>query len=126
MWTENPTHEEVKVVCIDPTGEVTGDEIWVDGTKDHYDDFQPIELTEEWLIKFQLPKRKVLIIGDSYYMEFSIRNDFEICCYMDKHGNCIFYGECGSEDFFIIKCNTVHAFQNIYATLNPHEKLIIK
>lgn len=87
---------------------------------------EPIELTEEWLIKFQLPKRKVLIIGDSYYMEFSIRNDFEICCYMDKHGNCIFYGECGSEDFFIIKCNTVHAFQNIYATLNPHEKLIIK
>jgi hypothetical protein len=45
---ENELSEEVKVVCIDPTGEITDYEIWVDGTNDHYDEFQPIELTEEW------------------------------------------------------------------------------
>lgn len=49
---DNESAEIVKVVCIDPTKEITDYEIWVDGKMDQYDDFAPIPLTEEWLIKF--------------------------------------------------------------------------
>ncbi|GAG52718.1 unnamed protein product, partial [marine sediment metagenome] len=56
--------------------------------------FDPIKLTEEWLIKWQLPKRERLIIGDSYYTEYSIRNEFDIYCFFDHAGNCLIYGEC--------------------------------
>lgn len=90
--------------------------------------FKPIPLTEKWLQdKFGLPKRQVRT--DSPYFQYSIRANFEIYCFMDGSGNCLFYGETMNiieEDFFIIKCDTVHMFQNIYAILNPHEKLTIK
>lgn len=56
---DNETSEIVKVVCIDPTKEITEYEIWVDGTRDQYDDFAPIPLTEEWLIKCNVIKRSV-------------------------------------------------------------------
>lgn len=88
--------------------------------------FEPIELTEEWLIKWQFSKRKV-IGSETPYNKYSIRNDYEIYCFIDISGNCLFYGECiQGEDFFIRKCNTVHDFQNIYAVLNTHEELTIK
>lgn len=87
-----------------------------------------IPITEKWLIKSKLTPRPVLTFGPGReYIEYSIRNEFEIYCHMDKSGNCLFWGECPQgEDFFIIKCDSVHVFQNTYAVLNPHEKLTIK
>lgn len=83
------------------------------------------QITEEWLIKWQLPQRELMPLTN--LQEYSIRNEYEIYCHMDEAGNCLFWGECDSpNDFFIIKCDTVQAFQNIYKTLNPHEKLTIK
>lgn len=89
------------------------------------EDVEPIPLTEEWLIKFQLPQRELMPLTNLH--EYSIRNEYEIYCHMDEAGNCLFWEECDSpNDFFIIKCDTVHTFQNIFKILNPHEKLTIK
>jgi hypothetical protein len=91
-----------------------------------WNNIDPVELTDEWLIKFQLPKREVKTKTSTYYI-FSIRNDFEIYCHMDKSGNCLFWGVNSMADhFFIIKCDAVHVFQNTYAALNHHEELKIK
>jgi len=82
---------------------------------------KPIPLTEEWLIKFNLEKRVVLTAIDPYN-EYSIRNDFDIYCYIDYAGNCLIYGECIiGEDFFIIKCDEVHEFQDIFKSLTGEE-----
>lgn len=90
-----------------------------------YDVCEPIPLTEEWLIMFNLPHRELM--PQANVCKYSIRNDFEIFCHMDESGNCLFYAACpNGYDFFIIKCNTVHGFQQIYSILNPHEKLTIK
>ena len=88
--------------------------------------FESIPLNEDWLIKSNLEKRQVLtIVGISTYYEYSIRNDFDIYCYIDKSGNCSLYGECIiGEDFFIIKCDTVHEFQNIFKVLAGKELTI--
>ena len=76
---------------------------------------------EEWLIKSDLEKREVLTTIDPY-KEYSIRNGFDIYCYMDKSGNCMIYGECIiGEDFFITKCDTIHDFQNIHKILTGKE-----
>ncbi len=123
---ENELSEEVEVACLDRTGEITDYPIWVDGTKEHYDNFEPIKLTEEWFIKWQLQRREIR--KGVHYYQYSIRNDFEIYCHMDASGNCLFYSETiriVDEDFFIRKCNTVHDFQNIYDVLNTHEELTI-
>ena len=73
----------------------------------------PIPLTEQWLKdKFHLPRQK----SETYY-KYSIRNNFEIYCYMDKSGNCLFW--IGKE--FMVKCDTVHMFQNIYAIFSGKE-----
>ena len=91
-----------------------------------YESFEPLKLTEEWLIKFQLPKRQINPQTSTYYI-YSIREDFEIYCHMDHSGNCLFWGVNSMGDhFFIIKCDTVHVFQKTYAVLNPHEELKIK
>ena len=83
--------------------------------------FEPIPLTEEWLIKFGLPKREV-ITNPENYNEYSIREDFDIYCHMDRSGNCLLWGECDEgEDFFIIKYDTVHEFQNIFRDLTAKE-----
>ena len=83
--------------------------------------WHPIELTEDWLIKFNLLKRAVLT-SKIPYNEYSIRDNFNIYCYMDQSGNCLFWGECNEGlDFFIVKCDTVHAFQNIYKILADKE-----
>ncbi len=75
---------------------------------------------EEWLKKFKLPTR--IVKTGSIYNEYSIRNGFEIYCYMDYAGNCLFWGSTDEgEDFFIIKCDTVHMFQNIYRILADKE-----
>ena len=90
----------------------------------HLRDCEPIPLTEECLIKFDLKKREVLTSPESYN-EYSIRNEFEIYCHMDKSGNCLFWGGClQGEDFFIIKCDTVHGFQNIFKVLTSKELTI--
>lgn len=90
-----------------------------------YESFDPIELTEEWLNKFLLPKRQIKTKAP-YYI-YSIRNDFEIYSYMDQMGKCLLYGVNSIGNFFLIReCPSVHDFQNIYAILNPHEELTIK
>ena len=81
-------------------------------------------MNEDFLINSGLEKRKVLISIDPYN-EYSIRNDFDIYCYIDRAGNCLIYGECIiGEDFFIIKCDTVHEFQNIFKVLTGKELTI--
>ena len=78
-------------------------------------------ITEDYLIELKLPKKAVLT-GPLPYNEYSIRNNFNIYCDMDTSGNCLFWGECiEGLDFFIIKCDTVHAFQNIYEVLTGKE-----
>ena len=91
-----------------------------------YESFEHLKLTEEWLIKFQLPKRQINPQTSTYYI-YSIRDDFEIYCYMDHSGNCLFWGVNSMDDHFLIrKCDTVHDFHNIYSVLNPNEELKIK
>jgi len=85
---------------------------------------KPIPLTEDWFIKFNLDKREILTAFDPYNV-YSIRNDFDVFCFMDAAGNCLIYGDCiASEDFFIIKCDTVHEFQNIFKVLVGKELTI--
>lgn len=79
---------------------------------------KPIPMSEQWLKDFNLSSREGLT-SPTRYWEYSIRNDFEIYCQMDKFGNCLFW--IGGE--FIVKCDSVHMFQNIYGILNPHDKL---
>ena len=101
-------------------------------------DVEPIPLTEDWLIKSNLEKRRVqetdedrfnrmkgIKINSIPYNEYSIRNDFDIYCYMDQSGNCLIYGECHiGKDFFIIKCDKVYEFQNIFKVLANKELTI--
>ena len=81
-----------------------------------------IQITEVLLREYDL-KRKMVIGGTGRpYTRYSIRDDFDIYCYMDLSGNCLFWGECiEGEDFFILKCDKVHKFQNIYKILNGKE-----
>lgn len=82
---------------------------------------KPIPLTEDRLINWDLERRTV-IGGTEPYTKYSIRNGFDIYCYMDMVGNCLIYGKCiTGEDFFIIKCDKVHEFQNIYKILAGKE-----
>lgn len=88
-------------------------------------------ITEYYLIELKLPKRAVLT-GSIPFNEYSIRNNFNIYCYMDTSGNCLFWGEIQRRpkkniiaDFFIVKCDTVQAFQNIHEALTGN-KLVIK
>ena len=82
-------------------------------------------ITEDYLIELKLPKRAVL--SESIpYNEYSIRSNFNIFCFVDTAGNCLFWGECDEcEDFFIIKCDSIEAFQNIVKMLTGN-KLVIK
>ena len=67
-------------------------------------------------------QERTVLTNPIAYIEYSIRNDFDIYCYMDTSGNCLIYGECISgEDFFIVKCDTVHEFQNIVRSLTGKE-----
>lgn len=78
-------------------------------------------ITEDYLIELKLPKRAVLS-GTIPFNEYSIRNNFDIYCCMDISGNCLFSGECyKATDFFIVKCDTVQAFQNIYEVLTGNK-----
>ena len=81
----------------------------------------PIPLTEQWLIDFGLSKRKVKKLIE--YNEYSIRNDFELFCYIDNAGWCLIWR---SLDVFIVKTNTVHGFQNIVKELTGKELTINK
>ena len=84
----------------------------------NYENIEPIPLTEQWLIDLGLESR--LVQPDMYY-EYSIRNGFEIYCYMDASGNCLFWVEGPDADCFIVKCDKVHEFQNIYFSLTGKE-----
>ena len=78
-------------------------------------------MSEDWLIKFDLPSRKV-IGGRVSYNKYSIRNDFDIYCYMDHAGNCLIYGGTdANNDFFNITCDTINTFQDIYKMLTDQE-----
>lgn len=78
-------------------------------------------ITEDWLRKCGLLTRTVLT-AKVPFVEYSIRNGFDIYCYMDHAGNCLFWGECIiGEDFFIVKCDKVNEFQNIYKMLVDKE-----
>ncbi|MCH8067819.1 MAG: hypothetical protein IID16_00900 [Candidatus Marinimicrobia bacterium] len=80
-----------------------------------------IQITEDQLIKWDFEKRTVMG-GTNPYTQYSIRAEFDIYCYIDPAGNCLIYGECiEGEDFFIIKCDKVHDFQNIYKILTGKE-----
>ncbi len=80
-----------------------------------------MKITEDYLISLKLPKRAVLT-GVIPYNEYSIRNNFNIYCYMDTSSNCLFWGTIDKyKDFFILKCDTVQAFQKIYEALTDKE-----
>ena len=64
---------------------------------------EPIELTEEWLIKFGFKKDKT---DDTYY-----KNDFEICL-----PNYFMY-----KGALLNKVKYVHSFQNLYFSLESNE-----
>lgn len=119
-WVELETNSGWKLKTI------TADIIYELSQSDYEcGNYRFIPLTEDWLIKFDLQSREVLT-GKTPYTEYSIRNEFDIYCYMDESGNCLFWGLIYyGEDFFIIKCDTVHKFQEIYE-LFTQEKLEIK
>ena len=76
-----------------------------------------MKITEDYLLSLSLPDRAVLI-NKIPYNEYSIRDNFNIYCHMDFSGNCLFWGECYKfPDFFIIKCDSIRAFQDIYKVL---------
>lgn len=79
------------------------------------------QITEDYLKNRYFEKRTVMG-GTNPYTQYSIRVDFDIYCYIDPAGNCLFWGECiVGEDFFIVKCDKVHEFQNIYKVLTGKE-----
>ena len=83
-------------------------------------------ITEDYLIELKLPKRSVQS-GPLPYNEYGIREGFNIYCEMCTSGNCLFWGECNEGlDFFIVKCDTVQAFQNIYEALTDKELVIME
>ena len=80
-----------------------------------------MKITDDYLIKLKLPTRASLT-SKIPYNEYSIRNNFDIYCQLDLIGNCFFWGECRrGKDFFIIKCDSIRAFQNIYKILSDKE-----
>ena len=84
-----------------------------------------MKIIEDWIMQLEFPRRAVLT-NPKPYNEYSIRNNFEIYCYMDEFGNCLFWGECiQGEDFFIIKCDDEKVFKNIVKVLTGNE-LVIK
>ena len=83
-----------------------------------------IQITEDYLKNCDLESKEVKE-GTVKYNIYSIRFDFDIYCYIDKSGNCLFWGESFRLDFFIVKCDKVHKFKSIFRMLTG-KKLNIK
>ena len=83
-----------------------------------------MKITEDYLVNLKLPRR-VNITNPKPFNEYSIRDNFNIYCYMDTSGNCLFWGgslvEYVHEAFLIVKCDTFFEFQNIYKMLTGKE-----
>ena len=75
------------------------------------DDFNPIPLTEEWLLKFGFITTQWDNF-DSYRLEIG-NNDYAIVIYSD--------GKCEVGDVIITKINYVHQLQNLYFALLGEE-----
>lgn len=104
------------VLSLDSVG-VNEYPIWVEGESgsiEHYDSFEPISLTEEWLIKFGFEKGSD-IMGDCFYIESDKSDDFSLSVL----GNGFYIH--GIE----LSINNVHQLQNLYYVLTG-EQLTIK
>lgn len=117
-YDDNESSEIVEVVCIDPTKEITEYEIWVDGSKESYDDFAPIPLTEEWLIKlgFECEDK----VNGGYTIE--INNNLKKKFYCSKNGTVALVEDLIKyNDFIIGTFRHVHQLQNLFFALTNKE-----
>jgi hypothetical protein len=112
-----------RVLALDETGEMLQYKIWVEtfgsSNQEYFDGFEPIPLTEEWLLKFGFEKSNDL---DSFY-HLRLINDWTKLFYDPKHGVCEL--SVSNHGAMIRKLKSVHQLQNLYFALTG-EELIIK
>lgn len=116
----NELFEEVTVGCIDTIG-VTEHGYTIsfeDGGREHYEDINPIPLTEEWLVKFGVEE---LLNQDVYRVNYVNYH---------KGTNCFSYclgyyhDDQGYVDNIFKDVNHVHQLQNLYFALTGEELTI--
>jgi hypothetical protein len=101
-----------KVVTLDVSG--IGDYpiyVYSDEDIEHFSEFKPIPLTEEWLLKFGFGKTE----WDNFnsYRLMIGNNDYTIVLYSD--------GNCEVGDIITCKIEYVHQLQNLYFALTGEE-----
>lgn len=102
--------ELCEVLALDSTGELMEHEIWVggeSGKREFYYEFEPIPLTEEWLIDFGFRKDE----------ETSYRWFMEDWLTYDLDDNCIRI----SDSWVFGKRKYVHELQNLFFALTGRE-----
>ena len=106
-FDENEDWEVCEVVILDSVGE-TEYEIWVDSksNSEHFSEFKPIPLTEDWLIKFELEK-----MSESEYT----LNTYDLANFkLWMNGGRFLFND-------TIEIKYVHRLQNLYFDLKDKE-----
>jgi len=107
--------EVVRVVVIDSVG-ISDYSIWIeDGTREEYDSFEPIPLTEEWLLKFGWGRGEY-----DYEYEYADNVSLKNAVLLYDYKNQVFTLELSS-DQLEIKLYHVHQLQNLYFALTNEE-----
>jgi hypothetical protein len=118
--------EVVKVVGLDSVG-FSDYSIWIeDGSREYYNSFEPIPLTEEWLLKFgfksdedfgnwHLNDYEIFLSGHTYFLAAT------------KEGVVYWYNY-ASDDYYssVRKIKFVHQLQNLYFALTNEELKLSK
>lgn len=111
-------HREKETICEVVTLDSVGSceyPIWVESESniETFSDFEPIPLTEEWLLKFGFEKTPWYF--NSYRLVIG-NNDYAILIDLD--------GDCEVGDIITCKIQYVHQLQNLYFALTGEELTI--
>jgi len=107
----------VKELCLtDPYKDITGVDISRMWKNPNSELFNPIPLTEEWLIRFGFTKRKFKhqFIWTNKYREVTISQSF-------RYEESIFFIKCGYDIRYSPSLEHVHQLQNLFFALTNEE-----
>ena len=105
-----------------PVRVILGDFVMAREYKDErLDDYEPIPLTEEWLVKFGFEKKQ-----NKFDNRWDNEYGFEIEVQGDKYAYCVWDESAPHLTTFLGHCKYVHQLQNLYFALTGEELTLNK